>query len=93
MASLPGSCPVCGGPLELIEAHCRDCNTSLRGAFERSPFERLSAGQTEFLRLFVASRGNQRAVGQKLGVSYPSVRAKLEEIVALLRDPGQASTP
>jgi hypothetical protein len=43
-----------------------------------SPFSRLSADQEAFLALFVRSRGNLSEVERALGVSYPTVRAKLE---------------
>ena len=40
--------------------------------------------QSTFLRLFVTSRGNLSEVEKRLGVSYPTVRAKLDEIIGRL---------
>jgi hypothetical protein len=68
----------------VTQAHCLQCGTTFTGAFDRGALEGLDAGQVEFLRLFVVSRGNLRAVGRKLGISYPSVRRKLEELSAAL---------
>jgi hypothetical protein len=82
---LPGRCPVCGGELALVEAACCECETLLRGRFERGPFAKLDASQSEFLRLFATNRGNMRELGKKLGISYPSVRARLDEIITLLQ--------
>ena len=68
---------------------CSNCGSVLGGKFQvqRGPFEELDCGQAEFLRLFIVSRGNLREVGRKLGVSYPTVRAKLDGIVAALEVP------
>jgi hypothetical protein len=88
MASLPAHCPICHGDLTVTEAHCPSCDTTLSGAFSRGPLEGLDPGQVEFLRLFVVSRGNLRRVGKTLGISYPTVRGKLEEISAILARSG-----
>ena len=85
MPQLPRDCPICGGTLALTEAACHQCGTELRGSFERNRFARLDPSQAEFLRLFAVSRGNMRQVGKRLGVSYPSVRARLEEVIATLQ--------
>jgi hypothetical protein len=39
------------------------------------------------LTIFIRSRGNLSEVERALGVSYPTVRAKLEEIIATLDQP------
>lgn len=59
---------------------------SLRGDFEVGPFDRLSPGQAEFLRLFVISRGNLRRLKGILGVSYPTVRARLDDLIAAVEE-------
>jgi hypothetical protein len=56
----------------------------MRGRFEpmeQSPFAHLSDEQEAFLRLFVLSRGNLSDVERSLGVSYPTVRAKLDDLI------------
>jgi hypothetical protein len=47
----------------------------------------LSAEEQTFLLLFVRSRGNLKDVEKTLGVSYPTVRAKLDEIIVRLTPP------
>jgi hypothetical protein len=44
----------------------------------------LSEEQSTFLRLFVQRRGNLSEMEKALGISYPTVRNKLEEIIKLL---------
>lgn len=91
MQHLPGKCPICQGALTVTEVCCDACGSSVRGRFALSPFERLGEGEAEFLRLFVLSRGNLRRLGQRLGISYPTVRARLDEVVQALED-GYAAT-
>jgi len=78
------SCPSCGGELEIRELRCSWCETEIRSYFKPCDFCRLSEEQSTFLRLFVTSRGNLSEVEKRLGVSYPTVRAKLDEVIARL---------
>src|SRR5438067_13733371 len=78
------SCPSCGGELEIRELRCGWCETEIRSYFKPCDFCRLTEEQSTFLRLFVTSRGNLSEVEKRLGVSYPTVRAKLDEVIARL---------
>lgn len=82
-------CPSCSGQLEIRELYCPACEIELRGRFAPSPvspFTRLSDEQEAFLRLFVLSRGNLSDVERSLGVSYPTVRAKLDDLIGAFTD-------
>ena len=78
------SCPSCGGDLEVREVACTRCETQVRARYRPCDFCRLSDEQSTFLRLFVTTRGNLSEVEKRLGVSYPTVRAKLDEVIARL---------
>lgn len=78
------ACPSCGGTLAVRELRCPRCETEIRSWFDPCDFCRLSDEQSTFLRLFVTSRGNLSEVEKRLGVSYPTVRAKLDEVIARL---------
>lgn len=93
MYRAPQQCPTCGQPLEIRELSCSSCATVVRGRWVASPFSRLSPEQQAFLTLFVRSRGNLSEVERALGVSYPTVRAKLEEIIAALEEPRPSPPP
>ena len=56
----------------------------IRARYRPCPFCALTDEQSTFLRLFVGSRGNLSEVEKRLGVSYPTVRAKLDEVIARL---------
>ncbi|HLT20258.1 MAG TPA: DUF2089 domain-containing protein [Thermomicrobiales bacterium] len=80
-------CISCGGRLEIRELYCENCDITIRGRFPlegRGPFARLSDDQLAFLHLFVTSRGNMSDIERSLGVSYPTVRAKLDDLIAAL---------
>ena len=60
------------------------CNASLRGTFGSAPLARLPAEHQRFVETFVLCRGIIRDVERELGVSYPTVRARLDAAVAAL---------
>src|SRR5438128_3323000 len=88
-------CPVCDSPLAITELRCRDCGTALRGEFPltRCPFCVLPAEQLKFLDLFLRCRGNLRDVERTLGLSYPTVRARLDALLATLGYTAAATPP
>jgi hypothetical protein len=79
-------CPVCDSSLGVTELHCRACGTTLRGEFapSRCPFCALPEEQLRFLELFLRCRGNMRDVERTLGLSYPTVRARLDALLTRL---------
>lgn len=85
-------CPSCGGPLEITEVHCTRCDTVVRSHYRPCDFCQLTEEQSTFLKIFVMSRGNLSEVEKRLGVSYPTVRAKLDEVIERLAS-GQAEQP
>jgi hypothetical protein len=87
------ACPSCGGELAVRELRCTRCETEIRSWFEPCDFCRLTDEQSTFLRLFVTSRGNLSEVEKRLGVSYPTVRAKLDEVITRLTASETAEPP
>ena len=83
-------CPSCGGRLEVRELGCPECDIAVRGRFRRCEFCALPEGQLSFLRLFVSRRGNLREVERELGVSYPTARARLDDLLQALGYPTSA---
>jgi hypothetical protein len=81
------TCPVCEGELAITRLHCRSCGTALEGEFGVGRFGRLSREQLTLLESFLRSRGNLKDLERELGISYPTVRGRVE---ALLRALGLA---
>ncbi|MEJ6952572.1 DUF2089 family protein [Natronospora cellulosivora (SeqCode)] len=78
---LLGDCPVCGKNLKIVALHCPSCETEIRGNFTAGKFAKLSNSQLKFVEVFIKSRGNIKEVERELGISYPTVRNKLDEII------------
>ena len=77
-------CPICSSKLRITKLKCNKCGTVIENDFEFSKFEYLSGDQLSFMEVFLKCRGNIKDVEKELGVSYPTVRAKLDEVVAAL---------
>ncbi len=80
MIKLFEQCPACGGPLIVTECRCANCQLQLRGEFRLGLFSNLSEDQLTFITAFVRARGNLTELEKVLGVSYPTLRNKLDEI-------------
>ena len=78
------TCPVCSGELAVTRLHCRSCGTTLEGDFNVGRFGRLSREQMAILDSFLRSRGNLRDMERELGLSYPTVRARVEALIRAL---------
>jgi hypothetical protein len=78
------TCPVCEGELAITRLHCRTCGTSLEGEFGVGRFGRLSREQLTLLESFLRSRGNLKDLERELGISYPTVRGRIEALLRAL---------
>jgi hypothetical protein len=78
------TCPVCSNELSVTRLHCRSCGTTLEGEFSVGRFGRLSREQLALLESFLRSRGNLRDMERELGISYPTVRSRVEALVRTL---------
>ncbi len=79
-----GRCPVCGNKMNVTRLHCDSCDSTLEGRFEACVFCRLSQEQQIFMAVFLKSRGNIKEVERELGISYPTVRSRLDLILEAL---------
>lgn len=78
------TCPVCAGELAVTRLRCRSCGTTLEGDFSVGRFGRLDRDQLTLLESFLRSRGNLREMERELGISYPTVRSRVEALVRSL---------
>jgi hypothetical protein len=78
------TCPVCEGELLISRLHCRSCGTALEGEFGVGRFGRLTREQLSLLESFLRSRGNLKEMERELGISYPTVRARVDALVRAL---------
>jgi hypothetical protein len=78
------TCPVCSSDLSVTRLHCTSCGTTLEGEFSVGRFGRLGRDQLALLESFLRSRGNLREMERELGISYPTVRARVDALVRAL---------
>lgn len=77
-------CPVCSSKLKITRLKCSNCGTIIENDFELSNLSYLNTEQLKFMEIFIKCRGNIKEVEKELGISYPTVRAKLDEVIAAL---------
>lgn len=84
---VPGRCPVCNHELTVTRLQCGHCQTQLEGRFELGRFQRLAPEQLAFIEVFVKNRGVIKDVEAELGISYPTVRARLDDVLRAMGFP------
>jgi len=78
------TCPVCANELTITRLHCRSCGTALEGEFGVGRFGRLDREQMSLLESFLRSRGNLKEMERELGISYPTVRGRVDALIRAL---------
>ena len=78
------TCPVCSADLSVTRLHCRSCGTSLDGDFSVGRFARLDRDQMALLESFIRSHGNLKEMERELGISYPTVRNRVDSLIRAL---------
>ena len=77
-------CPVCEGRLEPVRLQCTSCETTVEGKLSVSSLALLASEHQHFIEAFLVARGNIKEVEKELGISYPTVRKKLDEVAHAL---------
>lgn len=91
MYRAPHKCCICGEKLTVSRLSCDHCGTTMEGSFTGCRFCSLSPEEELFLLTFIKNRGSIKDVERELGISYPTVRAALDNLIASLgQDTAQA---
>jgi hypothetical protein len=85
MKKLPIQCPSCGGKLAVKRLCCSTCETEVEGDYPLPPLATLPVEDEEFIRRFVRMSGSLKDMAQLMRVSYPTVRNRLDDIIAKLK--------
>ena len=85
MPLLIGQCPSCGGTVEVRKLCCPQCEIAMDGNFELGVLARLSAEQQQFIVEFVRASGSLKEMARQFKVSYPTVRNRLDELIAQIQ--------
>ncbi|MBP7552014.1 MAG: DUF2089 domain-containing protein [Spirochaetes bacterium] len=78
------SCPGCNRKMLITELKCPDCNIKIKGVFQSHRFGYLDKESLDFIETFILSRGNIKDIEKALGVSYPTVKTKLDKVITEL---------
>jgi hypothetical protein len=83
MNALPSACPICGGEVVVTRFRCVACDSSVEGQFQpkQGAFSMLSPEQLQFIEVFVKCEGKLNRMESELDLSYPTIRARLTEII------------
>jgi hypothetical protein len=89
---LPQRCPLTGGEIVVTRFYSPTADISYEGRFTapQPPFAQLTADQLRFVEVFVRNEGKLNRMEDELGLSYPTIRSRLHEVIrALGYEPGK----
>lgn len=78
-------CPYCGSPMTVTRMTCHKCRVSIDGVFPVSRLANLPAEHQRFIEMFVLASGSLKEIAAQTGVSYPTVRSRLDKVIESLR--------
>lgn len=64
---------------------CPSCSTTIDGSFDIPVISRLESTEQQFILSFVKHSGSLKQMAKELNLSYPTVRNRLDEIIARLQ--------
>ena len=83
---LPIACPGCGNVLTVKRFECDACETAVEGHFDLPPLSRLDREDQDFVLKLVLSSGSLKELAGAYGVSYPTVRNRLDTLVVRVHE-------
>jgi len=81
MKILPTICPACNNQLKVKSLICEQCETEIQGRYELPPLASLCPDDQAFILDFMKASGSLKEMAKLLGLSYPTVRNRLDEII------------
>ena len=78
-------CPYCGTPMTVSEMSCADCGVAIGAPFPMSRLAGLPVEHQRFIEMFVLASGNLKEIAERVGVSYPTIRSRLDRVIETLR--------
>lgn len=93
MHPLPSNCPLCGGEITITKIYCHECDSTIEGRFSAGAFSNLKLEQLAFIETFIRCEGKITRMEAELGLSYPTIRNRLHEVIrALGYEPGEVDS-
>ena len=87
------TCPECSQPFKITRLACPSCNVVLEGQIELPTLAQLSLEDQAFVMAFVRHHGSIKKMESLFGISYPTVKNRLNAIAAALDKSMEAPSP
>ncbi len=87
------TCPECSQPFKIMRLACPSCNVVMEGQIELPTLAQLSLEDQAFVMAFVRHHGSIKKMESLFGISYPTVKNRLNAIAAALDKSMQAPSP
>jgi hypothetical protein len=78
-------CPYCRAPMAVTRMACAGCRVSVEAAFPAARLGNLPVEHQRFIEMFVLAGGSLKALAEQTGVSYPTIRSRLDKVIDVLR--------
>lgn len=88
MSELPVNthCPYCQEAMTVSRMTCHACDVSVEAAFPTARLANLPIEHQRFIEIFVLASGSLKEIAEQTGVSYPTVRSRLDKVIIALRE-------
>jgi hypothetical protein len=82
---ISNQCPFCGEPMAVTQMTCGGCRVAITADFPMSRLAGLPVEHQRFIEMFVLAGGNLKEIAEQVGVSYPTIRSRLDKVIEALR--------
>ena len=82
---IDNECPYCGLGMTVTQMSCAHCRVAVNAAFPMSRLGSLPVEHQRFIEMFVLAGGNLKEIAEHVGVSYPTIRSRLDKVIDALR--------
>jgi hypothetical protein len=79
-------CPYCSHSMVVSRMTCPECQVSVDAVYPTPRLGSLPSEHQRFIELFILAGGNLKQLAEQAGVSYPTVRSRLDKVIDSLRE-------
>jgi hypothetical protein len=71
--------------MAVTQMTCEHCHVAITAAYPMSRLAGLPVEHQRFIEMFVLASGNLKEIAEQVGVSYPTIRSRLDKVIEVLR--------
>jgi hypothetical protein len=71
--------------MTVVRMACHQCGVAIDGPFPSARIANLPVEHQRFIEMFVLASGSLKEIAERTGVSYPTVRSRLDKVIEALR--------